>query len=53
MARSWRRGLVVSSPPAELWVVRSNPVRVQGGSVVHKVKKEKKVTGIKNHCLKN
>jgi hypothetical protein len=28
----WRRGLVVSSPPAtrilELWVVRSNPARV-------------------------
>jgi hypothetical protein len=28
----WLWGLVVSSSPAELWVVRSNPVRVWGGS---------------------
>jgi hypothetical protein len=28
-----RRGLVVSSPPAELWVVRSNPAVGQGGSL--------------------
>jgi hypothetical protein len=28
----WRRGLVVTSPPAEFWVVRSNPTGEKGGN---------------------
>jgi hypothetical protein len=29
-----RRGLVVSYPPAELWVVRSNPAGFKSGSFI-------------------